>query len=117
MGLAHAAFAGDQPQWGTAWTRNMISTERGLPVSADPQSGRNLKWTAKLGTESYATPIVAKGRVYIGTNNGEPRDPKHVGDRGVLMCLDEKDGHLLWQLVVPKREEDIYMDWPKTGIP
>lgn len=32
------------------------------------------------------------------------------------MCLDEKDGHLLWQLVVPKREEDPYLDWPKSGI-
>jgi len=32
------------------------------------------------------------------------------------MCFDERDGHLLWQLVVPKREEDPYHDWPKTGI-
>jgi outer membrane protein assembly factor BamB len=32
------------------------------------------------------------------------------------MCFDEHDGKLLWQLVVPKREEDPYHDWPKTGI-
>jgi len=54
--------------------------------------------------------------VYIGTNNEEPRDPKHKGDRGVFLCLDETTGALLWQLVVPKRDEDAYMDWPRMGM-
>jgi len=108
--------AADQPQWGQAWSRNMISAERGLADSFDPKAGKNIKWIAKLGTESHCTPVVAGGRVYVGSNNGEPRDARRVGDRGVLMCLDERDGHLLWQLVVPKREEDPYHDWPKTGI-
>ena len=108
--------ANDQPQWGQRWSRNMVSAERGLPDSFDPKTGRNIRWTAKLGTETHSTPIIANGRVYIGTNNGEPRDPKHIGDRGVLMCFDEKNGELLWQLVVPKREEDKFHDWPKSGI-
>ena len=94
----------------------MISAEQGLPDSFDPATGKNIKWFARLGTEAHSTPVVAGGRVYIGTNNGEPRDPKHQGDRGVFMCFDEKTGDLLWQLVVPKREEDIYFDWPKSGI-
>jgi outer membrane protein assembly factor BamB len=113
---ATSALPADQPQWGQAWTRNMVSHERGLPDSFDPRSGRNLKWTARIGTETHSTPIVANGRIYLGTNNGEPRDPKHQGDRGVLMCFNEADGKLLWQLVVPKREEDPYHDWPKCGI-
>lgn len=108
--------AGDQPQYGQAWARNMVSAERGLPDRFDPKTGENVKWVVKLGSESHSTPVIAGGRVYIGTNNDEPRDPKHQGDRGVLMCLDEKDGHLLWQLVVPKREEDPYHDWPKSGL-
>lgn len=112
----HWVGADDQAQFGQAWNRNMVSNERGLPDSFDPTSKRNIRWSAKLGTESHATPVIAGGRVYIGTNNGEPRDPRHAGDRGVLLCLDERTGTLLWQLVVPKREEDIYMDWPKTGI-
>ena len=111
-----ALRAGDQPQWGQRWTRSLVSAERGLPDSFDPASRKNILWTAKLGTETHSTSIIAGGRVYIGTNNGEPRDPKHQGDRGVLMCFDEKDGRLLWQLVVPKREEDRYHDWPKSGI-
>lgn len=94
----------------------MISSERGLPESFDPKSGANIKWTAKIGTETHSTPVVANGRVFLGTNNGEPRDPKHEGDRGVLMCFSERDGKFLWQLVVPKREEDPYHDWPKCGI-
>jgi outer membrane protein assembly factor BamB len=32
------------------------------------------------------------------------------------MCFDEKSGRLLWQLVVPKRTEDPYYDWPQSGI-
>ncbi len=108
--------AADQPQWGAAWSRNLVSAERGLPASFDVASGRNLKWVAELGNETHSTPIIADGRVYIGTNNGEPRDPRHQGDRGVVMCFNERDGKLLWQLVVPKREEDPYFDWPKCGI-
>ena len=111
-----ASRAADQPQWGQAWTRNQVSTERGLPTDFDPVSGRHIKWVAKLGTETHSTPVVGSGRVVIGTNNGTPRDPKHQGDRGVLMCFDEKDGRLCWQLVVPKRVEDIYFDWPNAGI-
>ena len=114
-GLA-SARAADQPQWGQAWSRNLVSDERGLPEAFDPQTGRNIKWSAELGTETHATPIIARGRVYIGTNNGHPRDPAQPGDRGVLMCFDEQTGRFLWQLVFLKRDEDIYFDWPHSGI-
>jgi outer membrane protein assembly factor BamB len=110
------AQAADQPQWGQAWSRNMISAETNLPDSFDLETGRNVKWIADIGTQTHSTPVVAGGRVYIGTNNDQPRDPKHQGDRGVLMCFDEATGRFLWQLVVPKRDEDAYMDWPRTGI-
>ncbi len=109
------AQAADQPQWGEAYTRNMISTETGLPVSFDVDSGANILWSAPLGG-SYGSPIVADGRVYIGTNNAEPRDPRHQGDRGGLLCLDEKDGSLLWQLLVPRIGGDDYLDWPWIGL-
>jgi len=108
--------AADQPQWGRAWSRNMVSDERGLPETFDPQTGSNILWSAALGTEAHSSPIVAGGRVYIGTNNGQPRDPAHQGDRGVLMCFEERTGCFLWQLVFPKRDEDIYFDWPHSGI-
>lgn len=114
--LATQLSAADQPQWGEAWSRNMVSSERGLPADFDPKTGKNIKWVAKLGNETHSTPVVSNGRIYIGTNNQDPRDPKHRGDRGVLMCFEEKTGKFLWQLVVPKREEDKYHDWPNAGI-
>ena len=94
----------------------MVSSETGLPDTFDPATGKNIKWIAPLGTETYSTPIVAGGRVFIGTNNEIPRDPRHKGDRGVLLCLDEKDGSLCWQLIVPKLVPDLYRDWPRSGI-
>ena len=116
IGLEVSSLAADQPQWGQAWSRNMVSAERGLPAGFDPATGSHVKWSVDIGTETHSTPVVAGGRIYLGTNNGKPRDPKHQGDRGVLMCLDEATGEFLWQLVVPKREEDIYFDWPNSGI-
>ena len=113
---ASAALAADSPQWGTAWNRNMVSSETGLAESFDIKTGENIKWRAAIGTETHSTPVVSGGRVVIGTNNGKPRDPKHDGDRGVLMCFDEKSGDFLWQLVVPKRVEDRYYDWPNIGM-
>lgn len=129
---AVGVLAADRPQWGQAWTRNQASPETGLPDAFEPPeidkqtgqpvpgTGRNIRWTARLGSEAWSTPVVAGGRVYIGTNNEFPRDPRHEGDRGVLLCLDEKDGRLLWQLVVPKlvppTGRDPYLDWPKAGI-
>ena len=106
----------DRPQWGEAWSRNMVSAEQGLPDSFDPEDRPEHQWTADLGTETHATPVIARGRVFIGTNNGKPRDPRHEGDRGVLLCLDEATGRFLWQLVVPKIKNSMFWDWPSAGI-
>src|SRR5690349_8805909 len=116
LALAIASYAADRPQWGEAWSRNQTSPEKGLPATFDPKSGTNIKWVARLGSETHGTPVIAGGKVFIGTNNNEPRDSRHQGDRGVLMCFDEKDGSLLWQLVVPKLWEDKFYDWPNSGI-
>lgn len=114
--LPSFASAKDYAQFGEAWSRNMVSDEKGLPSAFDPKTGQNLQWSVPLGTETHSTPVVAGGRVYIGTNNGQPRDAKHEGDRGVLMCFDESDGRFLWQLVCPKREDDPFLDWPNSGV-
>ncbi|MHC4506488.1 MAG: outer membrane protein assembly factor BamB family protein [Planctomycetota bacterium] len=114
--LGGIASAAESPQWGRWHSRNMVSDETGLPESFDRATGRNVRWVAPLGTETYASPVVAGGKVLIGTNNQRPRDPRHKGDRGVLLCLSEADGSLCWQLVVPKIPGDRYKDWPKSGL-
>lgn len=113
------ARAADQPQWGQRHTRNMVSPEKDLPDGLGADSGTRVKWVAPLGSQSYASPIVAGGRVYIGTNNDRPRDPAHQGDRAVLLCLNEADGTLLWQLVIPKLSVDLgdpFLDWERAGF-
>ncbi len=110
-----AVRAADQPQWGQKDSRNMVSAETGLVDSFDPKSGQNIKWRAQLGSQTYATPTIGGGCVLIGTNNDNPRDLRQKGDRGVLLCLDEKDGTLRWQLVVPKINADKDRDWLQGG--
>ena len=104
----------DQPQWGQRYSRNMVSGETGLPYQFDPQKGNNVKWSVPLGTRTYSTPVIADGKILIGTNNDQPRDASHQGDRGVVMCLDEENGRLHWQLIVPKLRD--MSDWPGVGI-
>ena len=31
-----------------------------------------------------------------------------------MMCFDEKEGSLLWQLVIAKIEGDVYKDWKRA---
>ena len=116
MVLLMSARAGDQPQWGQALSRNMVAAEKNLPDDFDPKTGRNIKWSAALGTSTYSTPVVASDKVLIGTNNDDPRDPRQPGDRGVVMCFDEKDGTFHWQLVVPKITTSNFWDWPHDGL-
>ncbi|MGM0489138.1 MAG: PQQ-binding-like beta-propeller repeat protein [Planctomycetota bacterium] len=95
----------------------MVSDETGLPEHFDPESGEGIKWSVDLGSQAYGTPVVSQGRVFIGTNNSVPFDPRHEGDHGVLLCLDERDGSLVWQLVVPRRlGDDGFLDQPRIAL-
>nr|HQF13443.1 PQQ-binding-like beta-propeller repeat protein [Thermogutta sp.] len=117
LGLFGVCEADDQPQWGERFSRNMVSREKHLPADFDPATGKNIRWAVELGTNTYSSPVVAKGRVFIGVNNAKPRDPRHQGDRAILMCLDEQSGELIWQLVVPRLgEDDPYLDWPRISM-
>lgn len=120
--------AEDWPQWGRTQDRNMYSPARGLPVefnagkfkqgtdNVDMTTTKNVKWVGKLGSQSYGNVTVAKGKVFVGTNNESPRDGRHTGDRSILMCFDEKTGDLLWQLVVPKLRSGKVNDWEALGL-
>jgi outer membrane protein assembly factor BamB len=113
--LLAAIPEGDWPMWGGTPERNMVSAMTGLPTSWDIEKKVNVKWTAKLGTQTYGNPVVAGGQVYVGTNNGEPRNAKEEGDRGVLMCFRATDGKFLWQHTHEKLGNE-NQDWPETGL-
>ncbi|MGL6195925.1 MAG: PQQ-binding-like beta-propeller repeat protein, partial [Thermoguttaceae bacterium] len=82
----------------------------------DLDTTKNIRWYSPLGPVVHGTPIVAEGRVLIGSNGSQSNRPQLQGDRGVLSCLDEKTGELLWELVVPKLFEIKYADWYNVGL-
>src|SRR5690606_11482609 len=93
------AGGGEWPTWGRDGSNNMVSPAKGIPI--DFTSGTidaegkvtgalKLRWAAEMGSQAYGTTTVKDGRVFIGTNNEKPRDPKLQGDRSVVMCFDEK---------------------------
>lgn len=107
---------GDWPMWGGSPDRNMVSKQKGMPTTWDIKTGKNVKWVAELGSQTYGNPVVAGGKVYVGTNNESPRDPKQAGDRGVVMCFRESDGRFLWQMTHEKLAAGRVNDWPYQGV-
>jgi outer membrane protein assembly factor BamB len=91
------ARADDWPMLGGRPDRNMVSRESGLPTEwaggGKKGPAKNIKWVAPLGRTTFSAPVVADGRVFIGTDSGSD-DP--IEQRGVLKCFAEADGKLLW---------------------
>ncbi len=107
----------DWPMYGGTLSRDLVNSfDKNLPTNWDVANGQNIKWSVELGSKAYGGPIVAGGRIYIGTNNENPRDPKIHGDKGVLMCFNESDGKFLWQAVHDKLPAGRVNDWPGEGI-
>ena len=109
----------DWPQWGGSHYRNnVVPANDKIPMEWDVNSGKNVRWSMKLGSETYGNPVVGNGKVYVGTNNGAAylaRYPNKV-DLGVFLCFDEKDGKFLWQHSSEKLPTGRVHDWPDQGI-
>ncbi len=123
--LARPAQGGDWPSLGRDGTRNAVSPEKGAPTHwqvEEKQGGRvvrparNIKWEAQLGTGNFASPVVAGGLVWVGTNNDRPRDAKLQKDAAVLMCFRERDGKFLWQYVSPRLVSEDEEDWSHASL-
>ncbi len=127
---ASAASHGDWPQWGGSSPRNNTPNAEGIPSeweigTIDRRSGdwsregsQNIKWVAQVGSQTYGNPVVAGGRVFVGTNNGAgylARYPATV-DLGCLVCFRESDGEFLWQHSSEKLPTGRVHDWPLQGI-
>jgi outer membrane protein assembly factor BamB len=122
--LAARAPAPRQASWplfGGTIHRNMASPdEKNILNDFCVQKGKekNIKWAAQLGSISLGGPVIAGGRIFIGTNNDNPRDPNIKGDKGVLMCFRESDGKFLWQATHDKLPyaDDMDPDPTKRGV-
>ena len=113
LALAHAA---DWSMWGGKASRNMVSDETGMPEDWDIESGKNIRWVAELGSQSYGNAVVSGGKIFVGTNNELLRNPALTGDRGVIMAFRESDGKFLWQATSTKLAAGRVNDWPEQGI-
>jgi len=116
LAVPAAVATQDWPLWGGSPGRNMAASVSPLPATWDVKAGTNIKWKAELGSTSYGNPVVADGRIFVGTNNTSPRDAAVTGDKGILMCFRESDGAFLWQAVSDKLAAGKELDWPEQGI-
>lgn len=120
----------DWPQWGGSRCRVNTPAGKNIPSTWDPGSfdrksgawlkegARNIKWVAPLGSQTYGNPVVANGKIFVGTNNGNgylKRYPSEV-DLGVLLCFKEQTGEFLWQHSNEKLPTGRVHDWPLQGV-
>lgn len=114
-----AAQSGPQAEWtmlGGTPARNMVSPETGLRLDFDLTKGTNVAWAVPLGNTTYGVPVMAGGKILIGTNNGGERLPHVKGDKGIVLCLDQASGELVWQLTRDKLPSGAANDWDEQGI-
>ncbi len=114
------------PMFGGSASRDMVNTfERDTPTDWSVMEGeeKHVKWTADLGDRAYGGPVIADGKVFVGTNNKNPRNPRDRNkatheplDKGIVMCFRESDGKFLWQAVHDKLAAGRVNDWPDEGI-
>ncbi len=125
--------AQDWPMFGGSPARNNATTNNATKGDVAPtdwyvgrfdrktrsfEESRNIKWIAPLGSQSYGSPVVADGRVFVGTNNvsGYSKWFPNGVDLGCLICLHESDGRFLWQHSNVKLPTGRIHDWPLQGI-
>ncbi len=90
VGLALAtlsAAAGDWPQYRGPGGSGLASPDARPPVLFGP--GRNLRWKVALPA-GHSSPVVWKDRIFL--TGFEPE-----GSRLQVLCLDRKDGAVLWR--------------------
>jgi outer membrane protein assembly factor BamB len=128
--FAPLAAAVEWNQWGGSPTRNNTPDAKNLPVEWEPggfdgttgawkpETSKNVAWVASLGSQSYGNPVVADGKVFVGSNNGRgwlKRYPNSV-DLGCLLAFDVTNGTFLWQDSSEKLPTGRVHDWPLQGI-
>ena len=116
VSAAGAEEAESAVMFGFTPNRNMVSAEKGLPVKFDLKSGLNIKWVADLGSQTYAGPILAGDKVFVGTNNQRLYDKSLEGDRGNVMAFNRESGEFIWQSAHSKLGSGRVNDWPLQGV-
>jgi outer membrane protein assembly factor BamB len=120
----------DWAQWGGTSERNNTPEGQNIPTewnigefdyrtgAWDKSNAKNVKWVARLGSQTYGNPVVSNGKVYVGTNNSGGWLKRYPADQdlGCLLCFNIKDGKFLWQHSSEKLPTGRVHDWPLQGI-
>lgn len=108
----------DSPQLGRSPYRNNVSDARNIPSEWDVTTGWNIKWSTKLGSQTFSSPVVANGKVFIGSNNARGNVKRYSPqvDLGVLLCFNAENGEFLWQHSNRKLEIGRDHDWDQLGV-
>jgi outer membrane protein assembly factor BamB len=97
----------DWPEWcGQASRNRIVSSNQRLPDSVDCgelneagevllQTTKNVKWVARIGRRTTGSPVVSRGRVFVGTTWED-------GKEACFLCFDEKTGSLLGSFICPR---------------
>lgn len=124
------SVSAEWPQWLGSPRRNNAPIGQGIPThweigefdyesgAWDPASAQNIRWVARLGSQTYGNAVVADGKIFVGTNNDAgwlDRYPKKV-DLGCLLCFDVATGQFLWQHSSEKLPSGRVHDWEMVGI-
>ncbi|MBN1123986.1 MAG: PQQ-binding-like beta-propeller repeat protein [Sedimentisphaerales bacterium] len=79
---------------------NMVSDVKNLP---DNLESVQILWEIRLGTHQYSSPTFDEGCIYIGINDLALAHPSVKRTKGgLLMCLDQATGRMIWQLPIPR---------------
>ena len=109
------------PMYGGTPQRNMANlVDKNIITNWNVAEGKekNVKWTAKLGSKAFGGPVIAGGRIFVGTNNDLPREKKAKKNinGAVLMAFNEADGKFLWQNVHEIPNEAIFLQFGDHGL-
>lgn len=85
--VSAVTYSEDWPQW-RGPRGDGTSTETDLPLKWS--ATENVKWKVPLPGKGHGSPIVVGQKIFLNTCIEKE-------GRRVLMCLDRKDGHVLWQ--------------------
>lgn len=99
--LSHPLAAADWPMLGRDATRNSVSPESNAPVDWDLETGRNIRWKARLGSMAFADPVVADGLVWIGTNRERTQPPRGTNEAATLVAFRAQDGLPVFEHLMP----------------
>jgi outer membrane protein assembly factor BamB len=83
--FATSGLAANWPTW-RGPQGDGVTTETNLPLTWSATD--NVKWKIDLPAPGNSTPIIWGDRIFL---------TQAVGDRRTVMCLDRKDGKVLWQ--------------------